>query len=170
MSHARRFKFTGVASVFFIAFLSSMPRISQAVPSYARQTGLPCAACHTTYPELTAFGRNFKLNGYTMTGIQQIESKRKGTAAGVKINQIPPISAMLTASVTQVSKSNPVRRMETSLSLRSSASSLLVKFPRILVRLYRSPIHKTATALTSTTRISAMLTMPASPVQIRSTE
>ena len=107
MSHARRFKFAGVASVFFIAFLSSMPRISQAVPSYARQTGLPCAACHTTYPELTAFGRNFKLNGYTMTGIQQIESKRKGTAAGVKINQIPPISAMLTASVTQVSKKQP---------------------------------------------------------------
>ncbi len=37
---------------------------AQAVPSYARQTGFACSMCHTSIPELTAFGRNFKLNGY----------------------------------------------------------------------------------------------------------
>ncbi len=37
-----------------------------AVPSFARQTGLTCAACHVGFPELTPFGRMFKLNGYTM--------------------------------------------------------------------------------------------------------
>lgn len=26
---------------------------AQAVPSYARQTGMPCNTCHTVYPELT---------------------------------------------------------------------------------------------------------------------
>jgi hypothetical protein len=41
------------------------PSISFAVPSYARQTGMDCAACHTSFPELTPFGRNFKLTGYT---------------------------------------------------------------------------------------------------------
>jgi len=41
---------------------------AQAVPSFARQTGQPCAACHTAFPELTAFGRRFKLNGYTLEG------------------------------------------------------------------------------------------------------
>src|SRR5690349_10103715 len=35
-----------------------------ATPSFARQTGLACSACHTHYPELTAMGRAFKLNGY----------------------------------------------------------------------------------------------------------
>lgn len=35
-----------------------------ALPSYARQTGLPCSGCHYTPPELNAAGRLFKLMGY----------------------------------------------------------------------------------------------------------
>src|ERR1700745_3810662 len=35
-----------------------------AVPSYARQTGLACNACHYNPPELNAAGRAFKLMGY----------------------------------------------------------------------------------------------------------
>ncbi len=38
-----------------------------AVPSFARQTGFACEVCHTVFPELTPFGRRFKLNGYTLT-------------------------------------------------------------------------------------------------------
>ena len=45
---------------------------SWAVPSFARQTGLACAACHTVFPELTPFGREFKLNGYVLDDIKQI--------------------------------------------------------------------------------------------------
>jgi hypothetical protein len=37
---------------------------ARALPSFARQTSLPCTACHTDFPKLTAFGRQFKLNGY----------------------------------------------------------------------------------------------------------
>jgi len=37
-----------------------------AVPSYARQTGMACSTCHTVFPELTPFGREFKLNGYVL--------------------------------------------------------------------------------------------------------
>ncbi|MGC1577016.1 MAG: hypothetical protein WA813_13000, partial [Beijerinckiaceae bacterium] len=44
------------------------PTEAAAVPSFARQTGQPCAACHTAFPELTPFGRRFKLNGYTAEG------------------------------------------------------------------------------------------------------
>jgi hypothetical protein len=38
-----------------------------ALPSFARQTGMPCSRCHTLSfgPALTAYGRQFKLNGYT---------------------------------------------------------------------------------------------------------
>jgi hypothetical protein len=48
----------------------ALPRISAAVPSFARQTGKPCSQCHTLSfgPALTAYGRQFKLNGYTFTG------------------------------------------------------------------------------------------------------
>ena len=38
-----------------------------AVPSFARQTGLSCTSCHTVFPELTPFGRLFKLGGYVMS-------------------------------------------------------------------------------------------------------
>ncbi|KUR73711.1 hypothetical protein AQZ52_01715 [Novosphingobium fuchskuhlense] len=43
-------------------------RPAQAVPSYAEQTGQPCQACHVGGfgPQLTPFGREFKLGGYTL--------------------------------------------------------------------------------------------------------
>jgi hypothetical protein len=43
-------------------------RPAQALPSYARQSGQQCAACHDGFPQLTPYGRQFKLNGYTFTG------------------------------------------------------------------------------------------------------
>jgi len=42
--------------------------LAQALPSFARQTGQPCGACHIDFPSLTPFGRQFKLNGYTAGG------------------------------------------------------------------------------------------------------
>ena len=38
------------------------------LPLYARQTGQPCATCHTAFLELTPFGHRFKLGGYTLGG------------------------------------------------------------------------------------------------------
>ena len=38
-----------------------------AVPSFARQTGFECTACHVSWPELTSVGRQFKLGGFTLT-------------------------------------------------------------------------------------------------------
>ncbi|MEO6147078.1 MAG: hypothetical protein ABIT70_08515, partial [Sulfuriferula sp.] len=41
---------------------------AHAVPSFARQTGQNCVACHAggQFPELTPYGRLFKLTGYTL--------------------------------------------------------------------------------------------------------
>src|SRR5271167_3823910 len=50
------------------AFLAIGIGPAQALPSYARQTGQPCAACHTAFPALTPFGRRFKIGGYTLGG------------------------------------------------------------------------------------------------------
>jgi hypothetical protein len=41
-------------------------------PSFARQTGMACEACHTVYPELTHFGRVFTPNGYILTNVKQV--------------------------------------------------------------------------------------------------
>lgn len=80
---------------------------AEAVPSFARQTGMACAACHTVFPELNSFGRTFKLNGYTLTGITQVEAKNSKAASGLKFNQIPPLSAMLQVTAVNDKKSDP---------------------------------------------------------------
>src|SRR5260370_16663943 len=50
-----------------IAMVALSVPSARAVPSYSRQTGLPCSSCHYAPPELTPFGRTFKLEGYTFT-------------------------------------------------------------------------------------------------------
>ena len=56
------------ATAIVLAMLILAPQPAQALPSYARQTGQPCGACHTDFPALTPFGRRFKLFGYTTGG------------------------------------------------------------------------------------------------------
>jgi hypothetical protein len=57
----------GCAVAVLVFTVMALPRIASAVPSFARQTGMPCSQCHTLSfgPALTAYGRQFKLNGYT---------------------------------------------------------------------------------------------------------
>lgn len=81
--------------LFLIAYLL-LPSVAQAVPSFARQTGMECSACHTVYPELTPFGRQFKLRGYTL-GELNAENSPTGKL---------PIAAMLQISRTDISKTN----------------------------------------------------------------
>ncbi len=48
-----------------------LPKEASAVPAFARQTGMPCAACHfQNFPTLNAFGRSFRAGGYTLVGAQ----------------------------------------------------------------------------------------------------
>src|SRR5512137_2451603 len=44
------------------------PGRSEAIPAFNRQTGQNCVACHAggQFPELTPYGRMFKLTGYTI--------------------------------------------------------------------------------------------------------
>ena len=58
-----------LARLVLVSGLIAFAGIEQAfaVPSFAEQTGLPCAACHVggLGPQLLPLGREFKLNGYT---------------------------------------------------------------------------------------------------------
>ncbi len=53
-----------------VATLSTfLPQQAEAVPSFARQTGMACVSCHAqNFPALNSFGRSFKAQGYTMRG------------------------------------------------------------------------------------------------------
>ena len=56
----------GVAFALLSMLLLIVARPAHAVPSFAEQTGQPCAACHVGAfgPQLKQFGRDFKLSGY----------------------------------------------------------------------------------------------------------
>lgn len=71
-----------------------LPWAAHAVPSYARQTHQPCVSCHVGGfgPQLTAFGRQFKLLGYTLEVGQEHSL---------------PLSAMLVESFTHTRKDQP---------------------------------------------------------------
>jgi len=95
MSHRQIHKgllaFLLVSAIFFLHPLSA-----RAVPSFARQTGMSCTACHTVFPELTAFGRTFKLGAYTF-------STRSASQP-----YVPPVAAMFQASATALDKNSGI--------------------------------------------------------------
>ncbi len=77
-----------------------------AVPSYARQTGLACEACHTVFPELTPFGRRFKLNGYVINNRKQVQDTT-ARHRSLELSFFSPVSAMFVASYLHTSASQP---------------------------------------------------------------
>jgi diadenosine tetraphosphatase ApaH/serine/threonine PP2A family protein phosphatase len=68
----------------FLIFLL-IPLSADALPAFARQTGQNCVACHAggQFPELTAYGRLFKLTGYTI-GRHDIPVSVMGVASFTK--------------------------------------------------------------------------------------
>ncbi|MEP7296081.1 MAG: cytochrome C [Burkholderiales bacterium] len=95
-------------------FLSCLPGIAQAIPAFNRQTGQNCVACHAggQFPELTPYGRIFKLTGYTIG------------------QRALPISAMAVASLSNVadtSKSDdPAADFQKNSKVIFATASLLV--------------------------------------------
>ena len=77
-----------------------------AVPSYSRQTGLSCDTCHTVPPQLTPFGRFFKMNGYVL-GTKNLSPQTPQKTPKESIGQFPPISAMIRISDTILNKAEP---------------------------------------------------------------
>jgi hypothetical protein len=81
---------------------------AHAVPSYARAMGgVPCATCHTAFPQLNAFGRLFKLSGYQLgTGPAPSQGKEP-TSAPASLDAVPPLSMMLQAAYTNTARTLP---------------------------------------------------------------
>src|SRR6266705_1591872 len=76
-------------------------------PTYARQTGLACSACHTHFPELTPTGRAFKLNGYVFRRSESLEGKTPEGQQSLLLNLVAPVSLMFQTSYTSTKKALP---------------------------------------------------------------
>ena len=113
-----------VAAVVVI-FLTGFARTSYAVPSFARQTGMACQVCHTVFPELTPFGRTFKLNGYQIDNLPQVQGITPSKDVTLLLNNIPPLSLMFQTSYTRTGTALPDSTMP-----ESSAQNGQVLFPQ----------------------------------------
>ena len=102
------------ASVFAVGASVGLATTANALPSFARQTGMPCSQCHTVGygPALTVYGRQFKLNGYVWGDAKQV---------------IPPVAMMIQGGFTHTSKDQvdpPARHYATNDNLSVDQVSL----------------------------------------------
>src|SRR5476651_951124 len=81
--------------------------MAQAVPSFARQTGMACEACHTVFPELTDFGRIFKANAYTLDNLKQVRDIDASKQELLSLATLPPLAAMVQVSQTWLNSPLP---------------------------------------------------------------
>jgi len=84
-----------------IAAFGGLAPSAMALPSYARQTGLPCSGCHTTPPELNSAGRLFKLLAFSdKSQNSSITASSDKRHSGLDILASLPLSAFLETSTT----------------------------------------------------------------------
>lgn len=102
-----KFTKTVVAVTLMGAILLLTHSNAYAVASYARQTGLSCTACHTTFPELTSVGRDFKLNAYTTTTEETLDEKVDKKNPALTLLKLVPLSASLLTSITTTDQRQP---------------------------------------------------------------
>lgn len=89
-----------------LAAVAILPGTAHAVPSFARQTGLACEACHTVFPQLTPFGRAFKASGYTLFNTLKVSDINRLRESTLSLSDLPPVSLMVMASTSQENKAN----------------------------------------------------------------
>src|SRR5713226_2036813 len=93
------FVLPALGAIALAAAIIAVPRPAEALPSFARQTGERCGACHTDFPALTPFGRRFKPGGSTLGGSPQFRTAPFPTSEEDKAKPYGPPSAELCAEV-----------------------------------------------------------------------
>lgn len=78
---------------------------AHAVPSFSRQTGLSCTVCHSNPPELTAFGRDFKLKAYVLSDMTDLT--KVGDSKDLLLSRYIPLSAEILLSNTTFQQNQP---------------------------------------------------------------
>ena len=95
------------ASLLLLLGLVAAAPPAQAVPSFARQTGMACEACHTVFLELNHFGRMFKANAYTLDNLKPVRGIDNTKSELLALSGLPPISLMVQVSQTNLAKALP---------------------------------------------------------------
>ncbi len=128
MRHATRFQ---LALAVMVAVM--LAPAARAVPSFSRQTGLACSACHTVFPELTPFGREFKANGYVLDNLKKVRAESSTGQQLLSLSKIPTLSILMQTAYSQMNKATPDPN-------GGSTQNGTAQFPRQLTLVYAGRI------------------------------
>ncbi len=78
-----------VLAILLMVCVSFVALKTKAVPSFARENGIECSTCHTQWPQLNDYGREFKESGFNLSG------ETAEIAEGVDLDKNFPGSAAL---------------------------------------------------------------------------
>src|ERR1022692_5197305 len=95
----------GALALVLLGVICAQP--AQALPLFARQTGMACLACHTVYPELTHFGRMFKLNGYQLDNGKDIQVTSDAGKPLLGLPAVPNLALFVMVGDVQLEKALP---------------------------------------------------------------
>lgn len=96
-----------VRSAALVGLATLVATAAYAVPSYSRQTGLACSSCHYSPPELNAFGRKFKLEGYTFATKPEVKEEKKDHNSGLQLLESLPLSILFDTSFSSTKAPQP---------------------------------------------------------------
>jgi hypothetical protein len=98
---------------------------AHAIPPFARQTGMACNACHVVYPELTHFGRMFKINGYQLFNGKELQYAEDDGELRLGLPAIPNLALFIMAGYVSLGKAVP-----DSAVLGAHSTSSGIQFPQ----------------------------------------
>jgi len=131
---------TSAPVIFALLLMAGFASNASAVPSFARQTGLACEACHTVFPQLTPFGRIFKASGYTLSNTAKVQDVDRIKHYLMSLSDVPPVSAMVQGSTSSMSK-----------AVDSQSSKTATDFPQQLSIFYAGEVSDNVGAMAQVT-------------------
>ena len=86
-----------IKKIIFMLTVSWMTLLTmnvEAIPAFARKTDMACSTCHTAWPTLNAFGRQYKEHGYRLGHLEQ---PNETITQDLKWDENLPVSVVLVA-------------------------------------------------------------------------
>jgi hypothetical protein len=82
--------------VFLAVTLTVFVPSAEAIPAWARKYEFACTECHTAWPKLNSYGRDFKINGYRIPGEEEaIEDMNNVIEDFLVLDKSFPVTARL---------------------------------------------------------------------------
>jgi len=124
---------SALAALLVLGVMTALP--AHAIPPFARQTGMACNACHVVYPELTHFGRMFKINGYQLYNGKELQYTEDDGELRLGLPAVPNLALFIMSGYVSLGKAVPDSQV-----VGAHSTSSGIQFPQQVSLLYGGKI------------------------------